>query len=83
MNESPIFIISQTKYFSNENIRKCMYLISDFKRIILIPDTFEYDVEKLNKNCKIIVYKESDNLIWTNQKSHYILQKSNLLKTLI
>ena len=78
MKEKPIFVISLTKYLGFEDIRKCMYLNSKYKRIFLIPSNFDYDKNKLDKNCEVIIQPENG-VKWSPEKAKYILNNSKIL----
>ncbi len=78
MNEAPIFIISLSKYSTWDDIRNCMYLKSKYKRIILIPENFIYDKNKLDRNCEILIQPEIG-CKWTPEKAKYILANSKIL----
>ena len=78
MNEEPLFIVTQSKYSSWDDIRNCMYLKSKYKRIFLIPQKFIYDYNNVDKNCEIIIQPESG-CKWVNEKAKYILSNSKIL----
>jgi hypothetical protein len=79
MIEEPIFVISLSKYFSFNEIRNCMYLKSKYNRIFLLPEKFEYDINKLNENCEVIIQPENG-VKWSTEKAKYILNNSKILK---
>lgn len=79
-NESPIFVISLSKYSSYDDIRNIMYLNSNYKRIFLLPKSFNYNIDKLNKNCEVIVQPE-EGVKWVNEKAKYILANSKTLNS--
>jgi len=82
MNSEPVFIISLSKYSTFDEIRNIMYLKSNYKRIFLLPKNFNYDKNKIDKNCEFILQPE-DGVKWTNEKAIFLLKHSKILKEII